>query len=134
MHVDIDRIAADWARDYEKSWNAMDPDAMGLRYAPDCVGQHPFDEMVRGRAPRVMNLKRLFPTMDSYEVRFGTPFTRGNSSAVEYWVVCHGHDHAALTMAGVSLQEHTADGSVTNVRDYLLMRPGIHTPPITWDK
>ncbi|MFC9999407.1 nuclear transport factor 2 family protein [Nocardia sp. NPDC127526] len=127
-------VAAQWAAQYESAWSAMDLDRMGQRYALDCVGQHPFDDIVHGRAARVADLAGIFPHIARYDVRFGMPYTRGHSSAVEYWVKSYGVDGSELTMAGVSLQEHTADGSATNVRDYLLMRPGIHTPPITWNK
>ncbi|QIS14188.1 nuclear transport factor 2 family protein [Nocardia arthritidis] len=132
--MNIVDVAARWARQYEQAWGAMDLARMGQRYAPDCVGQHPFQDVVKGRDARVANLARIFPTVERYEVRFGTPYTRDNSSAVEYWVTSYGIDGSELTLAGVSLQEHTADGSATNVRDYLLMQPGIHTPPITWNK
>ncbi|WP_067540652.1 nuclear transport factor 2 family protein [Nocardia crassostreae] len=132
--MDIVQTAAQWAKEYESAWSAMDLDRMGQRYAADCLGQNPFQEVVHGRAARVANLAGIFPHIARYDVRFGTPYTRGHSSAVEYWVTSYGLDGSELTLAGVSLQEHTADGSATNVRDYLLLQPGIHTPPVTWYK
>jgi ketosteroid isomerase-like protein len=125
-------FAERWARTWERSWRAKDPDPIVELYAEDAVYRsHPFREPHLGRAGARAYVSWAFGEEMDAEPRFAVLGCAGSVAAVEYWTPMVELDKQ-VTIAGCVLVTFAADGLVREQHEYWDMRDGKHEPPPEW--
>jgi hypothetical protein len=119
-----------WIAGWERAWNSGDPGFIDSIYTDDCVFRsHPFRDPEDPRA----YVRRVLPTEEEVDARFGAPVIEGDRATVEWWATLI-EEGQEVTLAGCSVLRFAADGRCREQRDYWSMTPGRRRPPDGWGR
>ena len=90
----------EWLAAYRRAWVERDPDAAAALFSDDATYlEQPYGEAFAGPQGVRDYWERVTATQADVEVRYGTPVSSGNRTAVEWWVTLR-NDGAPITLAG----------------------------------
>jgi hypothetical protein len=74
---------------------------------------------------------RVTATQSDVDVKYGTPVTMGDQTAVEWWTTLT-NGGVAITLAGCFMLRFDASGRCRTLREYWHFAEGTQSPPPGW--
>ena len=110
---------AEWLAAYRTAWLQRDADAAAALFTEDATyAEQPYQDAFAGPAAVREYWARVTATQSNIEMRYGTPITVGNRTAVEWWTTLV-NDGAPITLAGAFILTFDASGRCRSLREYL---------------
>jgi hypothetical protein len=110
--VDARQAARRWAQAWKAGWEALDPEPIMARYAPNAVHfTEPFREPSRDAGDIRAYVQRVLGEEDDPRVWMGEPIVDGDRAAIPWWASLR-EEGADVTLAGSSVLRFDADGLV----------------------
>ena len=106
-----------WAEAWKQGWEALDPEPIMARYAPNAVHfTQPFREPSRDAGDVRAYVERVFQEEEDPRVWIGEPIVDGDRAAIPWWASLR-EEGADATLAGTSVLRFDADGLVVEQWD-----------------
>jgi hypothetical protein len=122
----------EWLEAYRKAWVERDPTAAAALFTADATyAEQPYQDAFAGPAGVRDYWARVTATQSDVEIRYGTPITVGNRTAVEWWTTLT-NDGVPITLAGAFMLEFDASGRCRSLREYWHFAEGTHDPKPGW--
>jgi SnoaL-like protein len=131
--VDTREAARLWAKAWKDGWQALDPEPILVRYAPNAVHfTEPFREPSTDVGGIRAYVERVLREEEDPRVWMSEPIVDGDRAAIAWWASLR-EEGADATLAGTSVIRFDADGLVVEQWDswnQLDQRrdPGLRTP------
>ncbi|HVG55182.1 MAG TPA: nuclear transport factor 2 family protein, partial [Vicinamibacterales bacterium] len=123
---------AEWLAAYRTAWLQRDADAAAALFTEDATyGEQPYQDAFAGPAAVREYWARVTAAQSNIEMRYGTPITVGNRTAVEWWTTLV-NDGAPITLAGAFILTFDASGRCRSLREYWQFTDGTHEPKPGW--
>ena len=123
---------AEWLAAYRTAWLQRDADAAAALFTEDATyAEQPYQDAFAGPAAVREYWARVTATQSNIEMRYGTPITVGNRTAVEWWTTLV-NDGAPITLAGAFILTFDASGRCRSLREYWQFTDGTHEPKPGW--
>ena len=101
-----------WAEAWRDGWQALDPEPIMARYAPDATHfTEPFRKPSRGASDIRAYVERVLGEEEDPNVWMGDPIVDGRRAAITWWASLR-EDGADATLAGTSIIQFDANGLV----------------------
>ncbi len=115
--MDTREAARRWAEAWKRGWEALDPEPVMARYAPNAVHfTEPFREPSRSAGDVRAYVERVFGEEEDPRVWIGQPIVDGHRAAISWWASLR-EDGADATLAGTSVLRFDAEGLVVEQWD-----------------
>ena len=125
---------AEWLAAYRTAWLQHDADAAAALFTEDATyAEQPYQDAFAGPAAVREYWARVTATQSNIEMRYGTPITVGNRTAVEWWTTLV-NDGAPITLAGAFILTFDASGRCRSLREYWQFTDGTHEPKPGWGR
>jgi hypothetical protein len=122
----------EWLAAYRRAWVERDPDAAAALFSDDATYlEQPYGEAFAGPQGVRDYWERVTATHADVEVRYGTPVSSGNRTAVEWWVTLS-NDGARITLAGEFMLTFDESGLCQTLREYWHFAEGAQSPSPGW--
>jgi len=123
---------AEWLAAYRAAWLQRDADAAAVLFTEDATyAEQPYQDAFAGPAAVREYWARVTATQSNIEMRYGTPISVGNRTAVEWWTTLV-NDGAPITLAGAFILTFDASGRCRSLREYWQFTAGTHEPKPGW--
>ena len=123
---------AEWLAAYRVAWLTRDAAAAAALFTADATyAEQPYQDAFAGPAAVRDYWARVTATQSNIEMRYGTPITVGNRTAVEWWTTLV-NDGAPITLAGAFILTFDASGRCRSLREYGQFTDGTHGPKPGW--
>ena len=123
---------AEWLAAYRDAWLRRDADtAAGLFTADATYAEQPYQEAFVGPAAVRDYWARVTATQANIDMRYGTPITVGNRTAVEWWTTLD-NDGVPVTLAGAFILTFDESGLCRSLREYWQFTEGTREPKPGW--
>jgi len=110
--VTATEAARRWADAWRQGWEALHPEPILARYAPDALlSTEPFREPYRGLEGIRAYVTRALGEEGDPQVWMGEPIVAGDHAAISWWASLR-EDGADATLAGTSVLRFDGDGLV----------------------
>jgi hypothetical protein len=121
-----------WLAAYRKAWVERDADAAAALFTADATyAEQPYEAAFVGRTGVRDYWARVTATQSDIEMRFGTPISVGNRTAVEWWTTLK-NGGVPITLAGAFILTFDAAGKCRTLREYWQFGEGTKTPNRDW--
>jgi SnoaL-like domain len=121
-----------WLAAYRKAWVERDPDAAAALFTPDATyAEQPYQEAFVGPEGIRDYWARVTATHGDVEIRYGTPITVGERTAVEWWTTLT-NGGMPITLAGAFILSFDASGRCRSLREYWHFAEGTQAPKDGW--
>ena len=121
-----------WLEAYRKAWIDRDADAAAALFTEDATYiEQPYQDPFVGRAGVRDYWARVTAGQANVEMRYGTPLTVGNRTAVEWWTTLT-NQGSAITLAGAFILTFDSSGLCQSLREYWQLVEGTKTPRPGW--
>ena len=125
---------SEWIDAYTRAWHEEDAEAAGRIFTDDAVYcWHPLRPPAVGRDGVEDYWRTVTATQEGQRVRFGSPITSGDLTAVEFWTTMRSEGEE-VTLAGCMLLRFVPDGRCAELREYWFFEPGTHEPAPGWGR
>jgi hypothetical protein len=115
--MDAREAARRWVEAWKEGWEALDPEPIMARYAPNAVHfTEPFREPSRGATDVRAYVERVLAEEEDPRVWMGEPIVDGDRAAISWWASLR-EEGADATLAGTSVIRFDADGLVVEQWD-----------------
>lgn len=122
----------EWLDAYARAWVERDPDAAAALFTPDATyGEQPYQQAFAGRDGVREYWARVTATQSDVRLRYGTPITVGQRTAVEWWATLK-NGGVPITLAGAFILTFDGEGLCRSLREYWLFTEGTKEPPPGW--
>jgi hypothetical protein len=122
----------EWLAAYRAAWLQRDADAAAALFTEDATyAEQPYQDAFAGPAAVREYWSRVTATQSNIDLRYGTPISVGNRTAVEWWTTLV-NDGAPITLAGAFILTFDASGRCRRLREYWQFAPGTHEPKPGW--
>ena len=122
----------EWLAAYRDAWLQRDADAAAVLFTEDATyAEQPYQDAFAGPAAVREYWARVTATQSNIEMRYGTPISVGNRTAVEWWTTLV-NDGAPITLAGAFILTFEASGRCRSLREYWQFTAGTHEPKPGW--
>ena len=106
-----------WAEAWRQGWEALDPEPILARYAPNALlSTQPFRTPYRGIAGVREYVTQALAEEEDPRVSMSEPIVEGDRASVSWWASLR-EDGADATLAGTSVLRFDADGLVVEQWD-----------------
>jgi len=106
-----------WAEAWKQGWEALDPEPIMARYAPNAVHfTQPFREPSRDAGDIRAYVLHVFQEEEDPRVWLGEPIVDGDRAAIPWWASLREED-ADATLAGTSVLRFDGEGLVVEQWD-----------------
>jgi hypothetical protein len=123
---------AEWLAAYRNAWLQRDGDAAAGLFTEDATyAEQPYQDAFAGPVAVRDYWARVTDAQSNIEMRYGTPITVGNRTAVEWWTTLV-NDGAPITLAGAFILTFDASGRCRSLREYWQFIEGTHEPKPGW--
>src|SRR5688572_10641036 len=123
---------AEWLAAYRAAWLQRDAAAAAVLFTEDATyAEQPYQDAFAGPAAVREYWARVTATQSNIEMRYGTPISVGNRTAVEWWTTLV-NDGAPITLAGAFILTFDASGRCRSLREYWQFIDGTHEPKPGW--
>ena len=123
-----------WLAAYRKAWIDRDADAAAALFTEDATyAEQPYQDAFAGSKGVREYWARVTATQSDVEVKYGTPITVGDQTAVEWWTTLT-NGGVAITLAGCFMLRFDASGRCRALREYWHFTEGTHQPRAGWGK
>ena len=123
-----------WLEAYRRAWVARDPEAAAALFTDDATyGEQPYQAAFLGRKGVREYWARVTATQDKVEIKYGTPITVGNRTAVEWWTTLT-NGGVPITLAGAFILTFDGSGLCRTLREYWQFTEGTKSPLAGWGK
>jgi hypothetical protein len=121
-----------WLDAYRKAWVNLDADAAAALFTKDATyAEQPYQAAFAGPEGVHDYWKRVTATQGNVEIKYGTPITVGNRTAVEWWTTLT-NGGAPITLAGAFVLTFDANGLCRTLREYWHFTEGTKQPLSGW--
>ena len=115
-----------------KDYHGEPADAAAVLFTEDATyAEQPYQDAFAGPAAVREYWARVTATQSNIEMRYGTPISVGNRTAVEWWTTLV-NDGAPITLAGAFILTFDASGRCRSLREYWQFTAGTHEPKPGW--
>ncbi len=115
--MDAREAAGLWANAWKEGWEALDPEPIMARYAPDAVHfTEPFREPSGGAADVRAYVEGVLAEEEDPRVWIGEPIVDGDRAAITWWASLR-EEGADSTLAGTSVIRFDSEGLVVEQWD-----------------
>ena len=115
--MDAREAARLWAEAWKEGWEALDPEPIMARYAPNATHfTEPFREASRNVGHVRAYVERVLGEEEDPRVWMDEPIVDGDRAAISWWASLREQD-ADTTLAGTSVLRFNADGLVVEQWD-----------------
>ena len=122
----------EWLDAYRRAWTERDADAAAALFTEDATyAEQPYQDAFIGRDGVRDYWSRATATHANVEIRYGTPITAGECTAVEWWTTLE-NDGAPITLAGAFLLTFDGSGLCRTLREYWHFSQGTESPRPGW--
>ena len=123
---------AQWLDAYRNAWIERDADAAAALFTEDATyAETPYEEAFAGPGGIRAYWARVTAQQAGIEIRYGTPVTVGNRTAVEWWTTLT-NNGVAITLAGAFMLTFDASGLCRTLREYWHFTEGTKVPGSGW--
>lgn len=121
-----------WLDAYAKAWVERDPAAAAALFTEDATyAEQPYQDAFAGREGVRSYWARVTATQGNVKIRYGTPVTAGNRTAVEWWTTLE-NGGTPVTLAGAFILTFDASGLCRSLREYWQFTEGTKEPLPGW--
>ena len=121
-----------WLDGYKAAWEGRDADAAAALFTEDApYREEPYKDAYPGAAGVREYWAGVTETQSDISLRWGTPITEGDRTAVEWWVTLT-NGGTPVTLAGSMVLLWADDGRCRELREYWHFAPEHATPPEGW--
>jgi len=121
-----------WLDAYCKAWVERDADAAAALFTEDATyAEQPYQDAFVGRKGVREYWARVTATQSNVEIRYGTPITVGNRTAVEWWTTLE-NGGVPITLAGAFVLTFDESGLCRTLREYWQFVEGTKQPKGGW--
>ena len=122
----------EWLAAYRDAWLRRDADAAAALFTDDATyAEQPSHEAFAGPASVRDYWARVTATQSNIEMRYGTPISVGNRTAVEWWTTLV-NDGVPITLAGAFILTFDGSGLCRSLREYWHFIEGMNEPQPGW--
>ena len=122
----------EWLGAYRDAWLQRDADAAAALFTDDATyAEQPYQEAFAGPAGVRDYWARVTATQSNIEMRYGTPISVGNRTAVEWWTTLV-NDGVPITLAGAFILTFDGSGLCRSLREYWHFIEGMNEPKPGW--
>ena len=122
----------EWLAAYRHAWLQRDAEAAAALFTDDATyAEQPYHEAFAGPASVRDYWARVTATQSNIEMRYGTPISVGNRTAVEWWTTLV-NDGVPMTLAGSFILTFDGSGLCRSLREYWHFIEGINEPKPGW--
>ena len=115
--MDAREAARLWAEAWRDGWEALDPEPIMARYAPNATHfTEPFREPSRNAADLRAYVERVLGEEEDPRVWMSEPIVDGDRAAISWWASLR-EEGADTTLAGTSVLRFDSDGLVVEQWD-----------------
>jgi nuclear transport factor 2 (NTF2) superfamily protein len=121
-----------WLDAYREAWVERDADAAAALFTEDATyAEQPYQDAFVGRKGVREYWARVTTTQSNVEIRYGTPITVGNRTAVEWWTTLQ-NGGVPITLAGAFVLTFDESGLCRTLREYWQFVEGTKQPNSGW--
>jgi hypothetical protein len=121
-----------WLDAYRRAWIERDADAAAMLFTEDATyAERPYQDAFVGRKAVRDYWTRVTAVQSGIEMKYGSPITVGNRTAVEWWTTLT-NDGVPITIAGAFILTFDESGLCRTLREYWLLVEGSKTPMKGW--
>jgi hypothetical protein len=121
-----------WLAAYRKAWLDRDADAAAALFTEDATyAEQPYQDAFVGRREVRDYWARVTAIQANIDMKYGTPITLGNRTAVEWWTTLT-NDGAPISLSGVFMLTFDKSGLCRSLREYWQFGEGTKTPNPGW--
>ena len=122
----------EWLGAYRQAWIKRDPDAAAALFTPDATyAEQPYQDAFVGSKGVREYWARVTATQSNVDLKYGTPITIGNRTAVEWWATL-ANGGVPITLAGAFMLTFDASGRCATLREYWHFAEGTKQPKPGW--
>jgi hypothetical protein len=121
-----------WLDAYRKAWIERDADAAAALFTEDATyAEQPYQDAFVGRESVRDYWARVTATQSAIAMKYGTPITVGDRTAVEWWTTLE-NGGVPITLAGAFILTFDASGLCRALREYWAFVEGTKAPKTGW--
>jgi hypothetical protein len=121
-----------WLDAYREAWIGRDPDAAAALFTEDATyAEQPYDDAFVGRQGVHDYWAGVTATQANIAIKYGTPITVGNRTAVEWWTTLE-NGGVPVTLAGAFILTFDTSGLCSTLREYWAFAEGTNEPKSGW--
>jgi hypothetical protein len=121
-----------WLDAYRKAWIERDADAAAALFTEDATyAEQPYQDAFVGREGVRDYWARVTATQSAIAMKYGTPITVGDRTAVEWWTTLE-NGGVPITLAGAFILTFDASGLCRALREYWAFVEGTKAPKTGW--
>jgi hypothetical protein len=121
-----------WLDAYRKAWIERDADAAAALFTEDATyAEQPYQDAFVGREGVRDYWARVTTTQSAIAMKYGTPITVGDRTAVEWWTTLE-NGGVPITLAGAFILTFDASGLCRALREYWAFVEGTKAPKTGW--
>ena len=121
-----------WLDAYREAWIERNADAAAALFTEDATyAEQPYQDAFVGRKGVREYWARVTATQSNVEIRYGTPITVGNRTAVEWWTTLQ-NGGVPITLAGAFVLTFDESGLCRTLREYWQFVEGTKQPNSGW--
>jgi hypothetical protein len=122
----------EWLESYAQAWVERDPAAAAQLFTEGATyAEQPYQDAFVGPAGVRDYWARVTETQANVEIRYGTPLTVGNRTAVEWWTTLT-NGGTEITLAGSFMLTFDESGLCSSLREYWHFAEGTEQPRPGW--
>ena len=121
-----------WLDAYRKAWIERDAAAAAALFTEDATyAEQPYQDAFVGRKGVRDYWASVTATQSDIEMKYGTPITVGNRTAVEWWTTLE-NGGVPVTLAGAFILTFDGSGLCRTLREYWQFVEGTKAPKKGW--
>jgi hypothetical protein len=122
----------EWLDAYRKAWIHRDADSAAALFTEDATyAEQPYQDAFVGRKGVREYWARVTATQSGIEMKYGSPITVGNRTAVEWWTTLT-NGGEPVTLAGAFILTFDESGLCRTLREYWQFVEGTKMPTKGW--
>lgn len=121
-----------WLAAYRQAWIDRNADAAAALFTEDATyAEQPYQDAFAGSKGVRDYWSKVTATQSAVEVKFGSPITVGDQTAVEWWTTL-ANGGVPITLAGCFILKFDASGRCRSLREYWHFAEGTQQPRKGW--
>jgi hypothetical protein len=122
----------EWLDAYRRAWIERDPDAAAKLFTEDATyAERPYQDAFAGRKAVRDYWERVTAIQSGVEMKYGSPITVGNRTAVEWWTTLT-NGGVPVTIAGAFILTFDESGLCRTLREYWVLGEDTKMPMKGW--